>query len=102
MDFCDVCGTLLRSTATGLYCSCCEKAVDQKGRDTRVITELHFQSEVVTLEATGESRPTIDETCPQCGHGTAYFTSQQMRSADEGQTVFFECCKCGHKYRVNA
>ena len=36
----------------------------------------------------------IDERCPQCSFtGMEYYTAQ-LRSADEGQTVFFECPQC--------
>lgn len=48
-----------------------------------------------------ESRPTTDKECPVCGNRTAYYVAQQMRSADEGQTLFYECQSCGHKYKEN-
>ena len=33
----------------------------------------------------------MNETCAKCQHGVAWFKSVQMRSADEGETVFYEC-----------
>mmetsp|Transcript_31234 Transcript_31234/g.56699 ORF Transcript_31234/g.56699 Transcript_31234/m.56699 type:complete len:125 (-) Transcript_31234:684-1058(-) len=46
-------------------------------------------------------RATVDENCPKCNHrGLEYYT-MQLRSADEGQTVFYECPSCRHKYSQN-
>lgn len=47
------------------------------------------------------TRATVDEDCPQCGHHGLEFYTLQLRSADEGQTVFYECIQCGHKYSQN-
>lgn len=46
-------------------------------------------------------RATVDEDCPKCGHHGMEFYTLQLRSADEGQTVFYECTSCGYKYSQN-
>ncbi|KAJ2789123.1 DNA-directed RNA polymerase I core subunit rpa12, partial [Coemansia guatemalensis] len=40
----------------------------------------------------------VEEVCPQCGENEMTFYTMQMRSADEGQTVFYKCVKCGHGF----
>lgn len=44
---------------------------------------------------------TIEEPCPKCGHPELYFYTMQLRSVDEGSTVFYECPKCAHTYSQN-
>lgn len=43
---------------------------------------------------------TIKETCPNCGRDEVRYYTQQLRSADEGSTVFYNC-ECGHKYATS-
>ncbi|TPX30662.1 hypothetical protein SmJEL517_g05804 [Synchytrium microbalum] len=45
---------------------------------------------------------TIDEKCPKCDADQLSFHTAQLRSADEGQTVFYSCLKCGYKYSINS
>lgn len=56
------------------------------------------RSAVQTLSA--EDRKTeaiIDRTCNECGRKEMFYTTVQLRSADEGSTVFYRCV-CGFKY----
>ncbi|PVU94110.1 hypothetical protein BB561_002792 [Smittium simulii] len=46
-------------------------------------------------------KATIEELCSKCGNNQMTFYTMQLRSADEGQTVFYQCTKCNYQYRVN-
>jgi DNA-directed RNA polymerase I subunit RPA12 len=39
----------------------------------------------------------IQHPCDKCGREEVRYYTQQLRSADEGTTVFYEC-DCGNKY----
>lgn len=39
----------------------------------------------------------IQVTCPECGRKEVRYSAVQLRSADEGSTIFYTC-DCGHKY----
>lgn len=49
------------------------------------------------------ARSTVDEPCVKCGERPLEFYTMQLRSADEGSTVFYECLNeaCGHKWNQN-
>lgn len=51
----------------------------------------------------GPARSTVDEPCVKCGHRPLEFYTMQLRSADEGTTVFYECLNeaCGHMWNQN-
>jgi DNA-directed RNA polymerase I subunit RPA12 len=42
---------------------------------------------------------TANETCDKCGRTEVRFSAVQLRSADEGSTIFYTC-DCGHKYAL--
>ena len=56
-------------------------------------------------ESDGEDEadgPIVERNCPKCGYGRMSYAALQLRSADEGQTVFFTCLKCKHKESENS
>lgn len=38
--------------------------------------------------------PVVERRCPQCQNDQMSYATLQLRSADEGQTVFYTCTKC--------
>ena len=52
-------------------------------------------------EETMQKHAVIDEPCPKCAHPQLFFYTMQLRSVDEGSTVFYECPKCKHKFAQN-
>jgi DNA-directed RNA polymerase I subunit RPA12 len=69
------------------------------GLEMLVKSEAQLEEEEDLLK--GRTRATVDEPCPKCGHQGMEFYTMQLRSADEGQTVFYECPDCAYKYSTN-
>lgn len=45
--------------------------------------------------------PVVERICKKCGHNQMSYAAIQLRSADEGQTVFFTCVKCKYVHLMN-
>ena len=54
-----------------------------------------------TMTGNSHGHATIKEKCPKCSHPEMTFYTLQLRSADEGQTVFYTCPACNYKYSLN-
>ena len=116
--FCKECESLLEPVGDGavVHCSLCGSTQsaslqegrpivtesrpgqygDAFGRDVRQKSKKKGSTEGPTEGAT------IDEKCPKCGHHEMTFHTMQLRSADEGQTVFYVCPKCRYKFKLNS
>ena len=46
-------------------------------------------------------RATIEEACIKCNHPQVGYYTVQLRSVDEGQTVFYECPNCKYTWSIN-
>lgn len=65
---------------------------------------VHFNNDDVYLVDKGKVKgddeeedaegPIVDRKCPQCQNDKMSYATLQLRSADEGQTVFYTCTKC--------
>ncbi|KAF2201734.1 DNA-directed RNA polymeras-like protein I subunit [Delitschia confertaspora ATCC 74209] len=112
--FCTDCGNLLDSSSGKqnaiLHCQICgasckdtsSKTVVTSSKPNAFPSALRAKrSEVqVVTEADTQTRAIIAQTCENCGREEVRFYTQQLRSADEGSTVFYEC-DCGHKWNTN-
>eukprot|EP00275_Glaucocystis_incrassata_P000427 EC119176.1.p1 GENE.EC119176.1~~EC119176.1.p1 ORF type:complete len:124 (+),score=19.75 EC119176.1:109-480(+) len=112
LAFCPHCGTLLDSPAASDECVCdrCQSTINIKdflaeAIVTRSVPKLASRRAERSADQQRENkkseRATVDEPCPKCGNTKMAFTTAQLRSADEGQTVFYECLRCGHTFSVN-
>ncbi|XP_075711225.1 DNA-directed RNA polymerase I subunit RPA12 [Rhinoderma darwinii] len=102
-DFCSDCGSVLpppgiQDTVTCLCCGhrthvteflmkCVQRSVVFNKLDTIVVSN---ESD----EAGALKGPQIDRRCNRCGCEKMVYYTRQMRSADEGQTVFYTCVQC--------
>ena len=108
--FCSACGALLPALpdkGDSVNCRACHFAcpIDSfVGRETcyTVIFNKKENTSKKKDEDDQESGPTIERKCPKCGHDKMSYAALQLRSADEGQTVFFTCLKCKFKESENS
>ena len=45
-------------------------------------------------------KSTIRQDCIKCDSKKFYYYTMQLRNADEGSTVFYECVKCHYKFSI--
>lgn len=119
--FCPVTGTLLildaaQGVARSRYCEFARPLADLDDTMSVVTTadmaDYHRRYALEPLVKSREQlefeellknrvRATVDEPCPKCKNPVLEYYTMQLRSADEGQTVFYECRKCGFRYSTN-
>lgn len=76
----------------------------QASSDNNITNNMHNNNDDINnnlAAAASAKRATVKEICDKCGHDEMTFYTMQMRSVDEGQTVFYECPNCGYTYSTN-
>ncbi|CAG89772.1 DEHA2F23540p [Debaryomyces hansenii CBS767] len=114
--FCTDCGNLLDTVGSKstLNCKLCHKSYPTSNfANLKVITQssedafpsaLKMKRSVVKTSLKNdelEEGATIKEKCPKCGTEEMQYHVLQLRSADEGATVFYTCTGCGYRFRTN-
>merc|ERR1711908_108160 len=100
-----MCGTIMDEpthSGTSVDCRMCGHTVSSSVFEELVLhsagTEHVIESEAADAGSRQQQqrvRATVREACPKCKHPELQYYTMQLRSADEGQTVFYECAKCG-------
>ncbi|XP_014275304.1 DNA-directed RNA polymerase I subunit RPA12 [Halyomorpha halys] len=54
------------------------------------------------MQVVNEEGPTVERKCPRCNNDKMSYATLQLRSADEGQTVFYTCTNCKFKETENS
>ncbi len=101
--FCKFCDTLIFypvDVEKPIICRRCEN--EYNDIEFPVVTEKKTFQKKTRKEEEKFTAAVIKETCPKCGNDEMSYTTAQLRSADEGQTVFYKCTACSYKYTVNS
>ncbi|XP_006473683.2 uncharacterized protein LOC102611182 isoform X1 [Citrus sinensis] len=106
--FCKFCGTMLRMESNHVVCSSCKfKKNVQDVADREIsyaVTAEEIKRELgISLfeQPQGDKGETqlskVKRACEKCQNPEMYYSTRQTRSADEGQTTYYICPRCGHR-----
>ncbi|XP_042883538.1 DNA-directed RNA polymerase I subunit RPA12-like [Penaeus japonicus] len=111
-DFCPACGAILTLPKSGMTvtCSVCKYSIgfsDLIGQETTYHIDFVPLGSYLTQpkkKAEEEELGQMDNEreCSKCGNIGMSYTTMQLRSADEGQTIFYICPKCKHREVENS
>lgn len=117
--FCEKCGSLVSIPLikNNIECTMCENKTNLKDLKLEYFkAEKNYPSKKkwvedfqnrnkMETEETKEEKilETIEQKCinSKCDSNLCYYTARQIRSADEGQTIYFNCVKCGERFTLN-
>ncbi|KAI7751086.1 hypothetical protein M8C21_019961 [Ambrosia artemisiifolia] len=99
--FCELCGTMLSFDSRNyVKCPLCKSK-----RKTKEIAGMEIKytvsEEQIRRELGLSSIEDYNVRCPKCSNKGVYYHTQQTRSADEGQTMFYNCPNCGYNFTDN-
>ncbi|XP_015439416.1 PREDICTED: DNA-directed RNA polymerase I subunit RPA12 [Dufourea novaeangliae] len=110
--FCSDCGSILPllGNTGNVICYACKRTWGPEAfGDMAMSCTIHFNennayesSKQKDNEEEDTEGPVVERKCPQCQNDKMSYATLQLRSADEGQTVFYTCTKCKYKETENS
>ena len=112
LHLCPQCNIVIQFSSQGGSCPKCSFQWSLKDllKFPRTKRSLKFSRDLILFPEDSEKEITEDQSsaalinreCSNCGHSQMRFATMQLRSADEGQTVFYSCPKCEHREFVQS
>jgi DNA-directed RNA polymerase subunit M len=100
--FCPKCGSLMLPSREKKKTVCPSCGYSDKNSDGSIrISERGKEAKEIEIVEKGQfdMLPKIKATCNKCQNSEAYYWHVQTRAADEPETRFNRCTKCGHTWR---
>lgn len=107
-EFCSKCGSILPlfDYSNNVNCYLCKETYGSKVfEEIKAEYTIHFntvEKEKDTDQNNAPDGPIVERKCKNCNNDTMTYATLQLRSADEGQTIFFTCTKCHFKESENS
>ena len=100
--FCQKCGGLMlpRKEQKKSVCSSCGHSDSHTNISLKLSEKGNEKKEIEVVEKNeAEMLPKLKAECGKCKNDEAYYWHIQTRAADEPETRFNKCTKCGHTWR---
>jgi len=100
MEFCQKCGGIIAIKDGKAACASCGAKTNKKLK-IKSSEKINIPNAIAVIkEGQDNTYPIIDIKCPKCKNKKSFFWTQQTRAADESETKFYKCVKCGHTWRA--